>query len=137
MLTIKIVTPERPLFEGESSSISVMTETGEVTILPGHVPLASLLRAGEVRIDNQVFAISTGLLEVKTGNQVMILADTAERSDELILEEIEKAKQLAEERIKKAKESGTDHADAMMMLEREMARLRIARKGKYRDVGKQ
>ncbi len=137
MLTIKIVTPERTLFEGESSSISVMTETGEVTILPGHVPLASLLRAGEVRIDNQVFAISTGLLEVKTGNQVMILADTAERSDELILEEIEKAKQLAEERIKKAKESGTDHADAMMMLEREMARLRIARKGKYRDVGKQ
>ncbi len=48
-LSLKIVTPERIVYEDDIDSVTLMTEMGEVTILPNHVPLVSNLRAGEVR----------------------------------------------------------------------------------------
>jgi len=140
-INLKIVTPERVVFEDSVDSISAMTENGEITILPNHIPLVSLLRAGEMRLKdgetNSLLAVSTGLIEVRPGNQVIILADTAERSDELALEEIEKAKDLALQRLEEARnQSDVAYADAMVHLEREIARHKVASKGKYRDVGK-
>jgi len=136
---IKIVTPERLVFEDKVDSVSVMTENGEVTILPNHVPMVSLLRAGEMRLkhENQesMLAVSTGLLEVHAGNEMVILADTAERSEELTLEEVEKAKELAQKRLEEARDKGTvAYADALVHLERELARYKVAQKGKYRDI---
>jgi len=140
-INLKIVTPERVVFEDSVDSISAMTENGEITILPNHIPLVSLLRAGEMRLKdgetNSLLSVSTGLIEVRPGNQVIILADTAERSDELALEEIEKAKDLALQRLEEARnQSDVAYADAMVHLEREIARHKVASKGKYRDVGK-
>jgi F-type H+-transporting ATPase subunit epsilon len=130
-LSIQIVTPERIVFEGEADSVSVMTEEGEITILPNHIPLVSLLRAGEMRLKNggeeSLMAVSTGVLEVRTGSKIIILADTAERSDELELQKIEEAKQLAEARLKEAREKNdVSYADAAAHLERELARYRVA-----------
>jgi F-type H+-transporting ATPase subunit epsilon len=140
-LHLKIVTPERVVFEDSVDSISVMTENGEITILPNHIPLVTLLRAGEMRLKTNgselILAVSTGLVEVRKGNQIIILADTAERSEELELEEIEKAKILAQKRLDEAKDKNeVAYADALVHLERELARYKVAQKGKYRDVGK-
>ena len=139
-ISLKVVTPERIVFEDTVDSLSVMTETGELTILPNHVPLVALLKAGEMRStgsENALLAVSTGVLEVRSNSEVIVLADTAERSDELTLEQVEGAKKLAEQRLQEAREKGdVAYADALVHLERELARYKVAKKGKYRDVGK-
>ncbi|MFH1611111.1 MAG: ATP synthase F1 subunit epsilon, partial [Patescibacteria group bacterium] len=122
-LQLKIVTPERVVFEDSVDSISVMTESGEITILPNHIQLVSLLRAGEMRLkDNKnetLLAVSTGMIEVQSGNKVIVLADTAERSEELALEEIEKAKELAQKRLEDARDKNdVAYADALVHMER-------------------
>lgn len=134
-LQLKIVTPERIVFEGAVDSLSAMTENGEVTILPNHVPLATLLRAGEMRAmvgkDELLLAASTGLLEVRPGNQVVVLAETAERSEELELSAIEDAKRRAEEALGEARRrNDVSFADAAAHLERELARYKVALKKK-------
>jgi F-type H+-transporting ATPase subunit epsilon len=135
-LTYTIVTPERIVAEGEAESISVMTSMGEITVLPHHVPLLALMKAGEMRIWNgneeSLLATSTGLFEVRTGGSVVVLADTAERSDELEIAAIESAKQRAEEALAEArKKNDVTYADAAAHLERELARYRVAlKKGK-------
>ena len=66
-ISLKVVTPERIVFEDTVDSLSVMTETGELTILPNHVPLVALLKAGEMRFtgsENALLPVSTGVLEV-------------------------------------------------------------------------
>jgi F-type H+-transporting ATPase subunit epsilon len=132
-LKFKIITPERIVFEDTVDSVSAMTESGEITVLPGHVPLVTNLRAGEMRCKkgNEEFflAASTGLLEVRFGQEVIILADTAERMEELDLEKIEAAKAEAE-RIMLEKKNADDvsYVGAAAMLERELARYRVALK---------
>lgn len=136
-LTYKIITPERVVLEGQATALSVMTEDGEVTILPGHIPLAALLRAGEMRLKTtqgeELLAISTGLLQVHPHNQIVILADTAERSEELELAAIEEAKKKAEDALKNVRDrEDVAFANAAALLERELARYRVALKGKNR-----
>lgn len=138
-LKLKIVTPERVVLESTATSVTAMTENGEITVLPNHIPLATLLRAGEMRImqgrEEVALAVSTGMLQVRPGNEVVILADTAERSDELELAQIEEARQRAEETLKKVR-NGDDvaFADAAAHLERELARQKVALKKKHGKV---
>ena len=135
-LTYKLITPERVVLEGQAVSLSVMTERGEITILPGHIPLASLLKAGEMRVKTvdgkeELLAVSTGLLKVEPGNRIVILANTAERSEELELAKIEEAKLRAEEALKNIRSrEDASFADAAAHLERELARYRVAIKGR-------
>lgn len=137
-LSYKIITPERIVLEGEAASLSAMTESGEITILPGHIPLVSLLRAGEMRLrtvdgKDELLAVSTGVIEVQKNNQIVILAQTAERSEELELAEIEAAKTRAEEALKNIRNrEEVGFANAAALLERELARYRVALKGKRR-----
>ncbi|NQV89950.1 ATP synthase F1 subunit epsilon [Candidatus Uhrbacteria bacterium] len=142
-LHLSIVTPERIVFEDEVDSVSVMTDMGEVTILVGHVPLIANLRAGELRLKKdgleRLMVASTGFLQVRPGNQIVILADSAERADELELEKIEEARDRARKLLEE-KRNANDVAfvDAAAMMERELARYRVALKSKkYKDVGKQ
>ena len=135
MLNYKIITPERVLMEGEADSITVMTANGEITVLPKHEPIVTLLRAGEMKVrkGSEVthIAASTGLLEVRGNNEVVILADTAERSDELELVAIEEAKRRAEDAMKQIKnKNDVAFADAAAHMERELARYRVALKRK-------
>lgn len=134
-IIFKIVTPERVVFEDDVDSVSVMTEQGEVTILPNHIPLVSNLRAGELRCkkDGEEFLLvtSTGILEVHPGNKVIILADTAERSEELELEKIEEAKARAHKILTETRHvDDVAFSDAAAMMERELARHRVAMKHK-------
>ncbi len=139
-LNYKIITPERVVLEGEATSLSVMTEDGEITVLPGHIPLASLLKAGEMRLKTpdgkeELLAVSTGLLEVQKNNQIVILANTAERSEELELAKIDEAKERAEQALKNIRNrDDVSFAEAAAHLERELARYRVALKGQRRRV---
>lgn len=131
-----IVTPERIVQEGEADSMSVMTAMGEITVLPHHVPLLALMKAGEMRIKHQgkeeLLATSTGMFEVRQDGSVVVLADTAEQSEELELAAIEAAKKRAEDALKEIRNrNDVEYADAAAHLERELARYRVAlKKGK-------
>ncbi len=135
MLKYKIITPERTVAEGEALKISVSTKEGEITLLPGHAELTALLTPGEMRVisssnEEILLAVSTGVLRV-AHNAITILADTAERSEELTLEAIEKAKDAADAALKDVR-AGDDvaYASAAAALERELARYKVALKRK-------
>ncbi|MFA6018282.1 MAG: ATP synthase F1 subunit epsilon [Patescibacteria group bacterium] len=133
-----VATPERIVYEGDADSISVMTGMGEITVLPHHAPLLALLKAGEMRVKHngteELLATSTGMFEVRQDGTVVVLADTAERIDELELAAIEAAKARAQEAIKAMRnKNDVSYADAAAHLERELARYRVAmKKGKGR-----
>lgn len=139
-LSLKIVTPERIVYEDTVDSVSVMTEMGEVTILPGHIPLVANLQAGELRAKKngeEIYLVSsTGFLEVRAEDQVTILADTADRVEELELEKIAEAKERAKKLLEKKRNvDEVAFADAAAALERELARERVAiKRKKYRDI---
>lgn len=139
-LQLKIVTPERVVYEDTVDSVTATTQMGEITILPNHVPLVTNLRAGELSVrvkgEEQFLVASSGFLEVRPGNIIVILADTAERVEELELEKIAEAKERARLLLEEKRHvDDVAFADAAAMLERELARERVAiRRKKYRDV---
>ena len=98
-IKFQIVTPERIVLEEDIRQISVPTKDGEITVLPDHLPLVASLMAGVVEIknkdgQNEVMAISGGFIEVQK-DKVVILADTAERGQEIDLARAEEARQRA------------------------------------------
>ncbi|HBD05560.1 TPA: ATP synthase F1 subunit epsilon [Candidatus Uhrbacteria bacterium] len=132
-LSLQIVTPERIVYEDEVDQVSVTTETGEITVLPGHIPLVSALRAGEIRTKDNgketLLAVSTGFIEVRHGNKIVILADSAERAEELDIKAIEEARANAKRMLLEKRElDDVGFAAAAAAMERELARHRVAMK---------
>jgi F-type H+-transporting ATPase subunit epsilon len=130
---LELITPDKILYRQEVSSITVMTKNGEITVLPNHVPLVTELAPGVARVDlgssSQEIAISGGFMTVEKGGRVRILADSAERGEDLDISVIEEAK----ERARKLMTSTIHHDDeqfarAAAELERELARYRVALK---------
>jgi F-type H+-transporting ATPase subunit epsilon len=107
---------------------------GELAILPNHAPLLTMLQVGELRLrkdgEETAIFVSGGFLEVMH-NRVTILADTAERAEEIDIERAEEAKRLAEERLR-TRPADIDLAQAEASLKRAMMRLRIAERKKRR-----
>lgn len=130
-LQFKIVTPERIVFEDTVDAVILPTVDGEITVLPHHIPLVSLLAAGVLRIkkgaEETPFAVSSGVIEVD-GKRVVVLADTAERADELEEEKIEKARKAAQKLMTEKRTDTEGFAEASAALERELARLKVARR---------
>lgn len=138
-LQFKIVTPERVVFEDSAvDGVILPTEEGEITVLPHHIPLVSLLRAGVLRIkkgDEEIsLAVSTGIIQVD-GKQITVLADTAERADELEEEKIEKARETAKQLMTEKRADAETYAEAAAGLERELARLKVAKLKRHRGRG--
>ena len=137
-LKLKIVTPEKILFEKRVSQVSISTVMGEVTILPNHIPLVSQLASGEVVVnangdEEDLMAISGGFVEVLP-DQVVILADTAERAEDIDEERAEAARQKAEEVLKTKLADAESFIMFRAQIEKEMARLKVVRKYKKRGV---
>lgn len=130
-LQFKIVTPERIVFEDTVDAVILPTVDGEITVLPHHIPLVSLLQAGILRIkkgaEETPLAVSSGVIEVD-GKRVVVLADTAERADELEEEKIEKAREAAQKLMAEKRGDTEGFAEASAALERELARLKVARR---------
>ncbi|TAK04638.1 ATP synthase F1 subunit epsilon [Patescibacteria group bacterium] len=132
-LHFEITSPERLVLKDEIDQVSIPTAMGEITVLPGHVPLVAELVPGELRVkrngEQHFYAVAGGFVEVQPDDRVVILADAVERDDELDITAIE----AAEERARKAlseqtRMDDTAFAAAAAALEHEMARLRVARK---------
>ena len=107
---------------------------GELGILPHHAPLMTALQPGEIMIrkgaEETYLAVSGGFLEVM-GNQVTILADACERSDEIEEERAQKAMEDATERLSSRGED-LDLEQAAMAVRRQATRLRVARRRRER-----
>ena len=125
MATIKVdvVSAEESIFSGDAELVSLPGQSGELGILPGHVPLITLIRPGFVRIHlpgkqevEQVF-VAGGVLEVQP-DMVTVLADTAVRSKDL--DEAKAAKALEDARALRQKATGELE---IAKLEAEMAAL--------------
>lgn len=132
-ITFKIVTPERVAYEAEIDRLTVPTRMGEVTVLANHIPLISLLAAGEMVVhqggEQHSFAIADGLLEVKPDSAVIILADVAERAEEIDEARAEAARARAAQMLaEKDTLDAEQFARFQGILEREMAKIKVARK---------
>ncbi|MBL4647889.1 MAG: F0F1 ATP synthase subunit epsilon [Gammaproteobacteria bacterium] len=129
-LTIHIVNAEQEVFSGVADKLIVMGEMGEMGIMPGHTPLLSPLKAGEVRVCNgeqeEVFFVSGGMLEVQP-HTVTILADTALRAKDLDEVAVIEAKKRAEKLLTE-KQNTMDVARAMAALNEAIAQLRAIEK---------
>jgi len=128
-IKFKIVTPEKTVFEEEIDQATLPVTDGEVTILPNHRPYIASLKAGEmcVRKDKEdiYLAVSGGFIEFNQNNLV-VLADTAERAEEIDVTRAEEARKRAEE-LKKEKISLGDeeYARVAALVEKEMVRIKV------------
>jgi F-type H+-transporting ATPase subunit epsilon len=126
-IKFEIVTPERVVFREEILQLSVPTTTGEITVLPDHIPLVSILQPGVIELkkldgSREIMAVSAGFIEVMK-DKVVILADTAERAAELDEERIKEAHERAETLKKQAKAiDDVQFTEAAAQLEKELAR---------------
>jgi F-type H+-transporting ATPase subunit epsilon len=125
---LEIVTAERVVLSDEVDQVNAPTKDGRVGILPRHAPLLTILDVGELDIikgDTRIpFAVSGGFMEVLP-NRVTILADTAERADEIDEARAEEARRRAEERLAQRK-SDQEMALAEAELRRALIRLKVA-----------
>lgn len=131
-IKFKIVTPERIVFEEEIDQITLPVTDGQVTILPDHTSYIASLKAGEIYFKKEGqeinMATSGGFAEFDK-NTLVILADSADRAEEIDIKAAKEAKERAEE-LMKTRESMDDeeYARVAAAIERESARIKVARK---------
>jgi len=131
-IKFKIVTPERTVYESEIDQLTLPTAEGEITVLPNHIPLISVLAPGELIAksgsEEIAMAVSGGMIEVQK-NEITILADTAERAEEIDLARAEEARKKAEQlKLDRIRMDETEYAAVAALLERNLARIKVARK---------
>ena len=135
-LQFEITTPERTVYKEEIDSVTIPTSTGEITVLPNHIPLVSKLVPGELKVrrgsDEVFMAVSGGFIEVRHNNQVIILADTAERAEEIDAAKAEEARARATKLIGKELKDSEKFAQASAILEKSMVRLRVSKRARHR-----
>ncbi len=135
-LHFRLVSPERVLLSEEYDSISCPTTLGQITILPNHTPLVATLAPGELIVrkgaSEENLHIDGGFIEIRAGNEVIALADSAERVLEIDVEAAEEAKRRAEQSMKEQKLSDEEFVQVTMNLERALSRIKIARKHSHR-----
>ena len=133
-IDLTVVTPERSIVHEQVDELQIPGAAGYFGVLPGHAPLFSELKIGEVayRQGDRWFFLSVawGSVEVQS-DHVRILAETAERAHEIDVDRATRAKQRAEQRIAKG---GTDidYARALVALERALIRIQVSTKARHR-----
>ncbi len=133
-IRLDIVTAERLVYSEEVDIVVAPGIEGQLGVLPHHAPLMTTLQAGEmvVRKGGEEFslAISGGFLEVRP-DRIIVLADTAERDDEIDLARAEEARRRAQERLSQLTPE-VDRARAEAALRRSLARLKVVEKRRRR-----
>jgi F-type H+-transporting ATPase subunit epsilon len=121
---VELVSVERSLWSGDATMVIARTTEGELGVLPGHAPLlGTLAGGGVVRIQEEggeelTFAVHGGFLSV-TEDGVSVLAEIAERSDEIDVGRAEQA-------LERARSAGEDDDEAAAAAARALSRLRAA-----------
>ena len=128
-LHLEIVTSERTVFSGDVDMVNVPGAGGVMGVLPHHAPVLSTLRPGELRVkigdEVQEFAIGGGFVDIHD-NRVIILADSAERADEIDIARAEAARARAEELLKNPPPNKEDLFKLEAALRRSTVRLNVA-----------
>ncbi|MBN1397326.1 MAG: F0F1 ATP synthase subunit epsilon [Bacteroidetes bacterium] len=129
VLNLEIVTPRRVVFKGKVTSFSAPGAMGAFQVLYNHAPLLSSVKIGEVKIRDANskefdYAISGGFVEVR-GNQILLLAETAERVDEIDIERAKASRDRARKRMFERKPD-IDFERAQSAFYRAVNRLKIA-----------
>jgi F-type H+-transporting ATPase subunit epsilon len=106
-LTLEIVTPEARVYSDTVDTVVIPTTTGEVGILPGHIPLITEIEDGELRVTKGGqtiwLAVSGGFAEVE-GDRVHVLAENAITEEKIDEHAVEAAMKRAEEQLRAAKD---------------------------------
>lgn len=128
-LHLEIVTIERKVFDDEVSMVVAPGSEGVLGVLPRHTPLLTALSYGELQIkkegqEDQFFAIGGGFMEVQP-DHVVVLADSAERAEEIDVERAEAARRRAEDSLARAPEE-LELEQAEAALRRSVIRLKVA-----------
>jgi len=127
----EVVTAEREIFSEQVTEVLAPGVWGQLGILPKHAPLITSLTVGELIIrreghEDELIAIHGGFMEVRE-NKVTVLADTAERAEEIDISRAEEARDRAEALLKESV-SEEDFQRARAALRRASLRLTVARR---------
>lgn len=132
-IRVEIVSAEQEIFSGEAEMVVASAVLGEIGVAPGHAPLITRIKPGEVRVlhsgENEELDIyvSGGILEVQP-HLVSVLADTALRADEIDEAAAQKAKEEAEAALAGAKPGEIDYAAVQAQLAEAAAQLQLIKK---------
>jgi len=126
---LEIVTPERVVYSGQVTSLQAPGTEGSFGVMTGHMPLLASLDIGVLRFADEggegvQMAVSGGFAEVGR-ERVTVLAETAERADEIDTQRAESSRQRAEERLARRNEEEVDVVRAQSALSRALNRLKV------------
>ena len=128
-LQLEVVTPERRVLAEAVNSVTVPGRNGEMQILPGHAALISELQTGVLAYNQggtaQQLHVSGGFIEVNN-DKVSVLAEIAERPDEIDAARARVAREHTEKQLSSWSGSEEDFEKARAKLERSMVRLQLA-----------
>lgn len=128
-ILLELATPTRLVVSEEVEEVVAPGVEGYFGVLPGHTPFLTSLQSGEVSYRSgrteQYLAVSGGFAEVQ-GDRVIILAETAERPEEIDRERAAQARQRAERRLAGKTAEETDYARALGAFTRALTRLHVA-----------
>jgi F-type H+-transporting ATPase subunit epsilon len=126
---VNVVTPDGPVYDADVEMVSVKAQSGELGILPGHIPMVAPLKIGAVRLkrgsETKLVAVSGGFIEVRP-DKVTILAQAAETGESIDVARAKAAKKRAEERLNQ-KTDEIDFKRAELALQRAINRLNVTK----------
>ena len=128
-LHVNVVTPDGAAYEGEARMVVAKSVTGELGILPKHIPMVTPLDISVLKLRHEdggrtLIAISGGFMEVRP-DTVTILAETAEMADKIDYDRASAAKVRAERRLQDTKLSDLEFRRAELALKKAINRLSI------------
>jgi len=136
-LQLTVVSQEKALLDTHVDSVTAVTSSGEITILPGHIPLFTQLETGELRysVDKHISSIvvSAGFLTVSVDNVITVMADTAVADRDISLQKAEAAVRHAKETILSS-EDQRERILAEAALRRALLEVKIAQRTKRTSI---
>lgn len=134
-IRLDIVTAEQSVYSEDVDMVIAPGVQGQLGILPHHAPLMTMLEPGELVVkkgsEEFYMAVSGGFLEVRP-DRVIVMADSAERAEEIDIARAEEAKRRAEKRLEEKYAPEVDAARAEAALRRSLIRLKIAERRRKR-----
>jgi F-type H+-transporting ATPase subunit epsilon len=136
--TLEVVTPLRQVVREAVNEAQVPVLGGYIGVLPGHTPLLAEMGVGELsyHVGNRVYSCTAigGFVEV-LGDRVIVLADAAERAEEIDVARAQAAQDRAQKRLANPNDPNVDWKRATAALERAQVRLQVAAKAGAASVG--
>jgi len=134
-LTLEVVTPDRALVAEQVDEVQLPGSEGYFGVLPGHTPLLATLQVGELwyRMGQEklYLAVAFGFVEVLP-DRVTVLAQLAEKAQEIDVSRAEAAKKRAEERVARTPQADMDFERARVALMKSLVRLQVASRARTR-----